>query len=169
MEQDTEAEKTLRAALMRTGVKIKDVSVLGKDRKKVYLSGDPDNEGAEQSEGIRKVISETLKTEYSAATEGIGIMNYSPEKTMSVKVYCAKETKDGETVSGDNVLFGELREGVFYAMLSDGMGSGASAGRSKVVPRFLSFLKTRPCKFSICTDFLFSAFFYFGNYPNGFL
>ena len=37
----------------------------------------------------------------------------------------ARATKSGETVSGDNFSFMELRTGELIMMLSDGMGSGS--------------------------------------------
>ena len=129
-ERDAEAEEKLFSALSRAGVKAKEISVLGRDRKKVYLYGAQECADGEGGERIRRLFSETLRTEYGAPrpVEGIeGGYVLSPEKTVSVRVHCVKASKEGERVSGDSVLFGELSDGVFYAMLSDGMGSGEEA------------------------------------------
>lgn len=60
-----------------------------------------------------------------------GIVEESPRYL--VKSYSSVQVKEGEEFSGDNYYFGECNSNKYISILSDGMGSGVSAGvESKV-------------------------------------
>lgn len=46
-----------------------------------------------------------------------------------IKSYIGKECKEGESINGDSSCCDKLNDGTYMAIISDGMGSGAQAGR----------------------------------------
>ncbi len=131
--RDTHAEKALLSVSGAIGFNPDTVSVLGSERKRIYVRGVRRLFTEEEREKIRKAFSETCKTEYAPPVfvgEGMECMLFNPEKTLSAKVYTLKSTKTGEVCSGDSVVTGEIEDGYFYSVLADGMGSGEEARRA---------------------------------------
>ncbi len=78
--------------------------------------------------------------------DGISLMRM--KRRFPITLECAKKscTKKGEKINGDTVSFFENEEGFFYALISDGMGSGRDAAlTSRLASIFLEKLLT-------CTD-----------------
>ena len=131
--RDIHAEKALLSVSGAIGFNPNTVSVVGSERKRIYARGIRRIFTEEEREKIRKAFSETCKTEYAPPVfvgEGMECMLFSPEKTLSAKVYSLKSTKNGELCSGDSVVTGEMEDGYFYSILADGMGSGEEASRA---------------------------------------
>lgn len=124
-------EKAVRSTAGAIGFSPKAISVLGSERKHIYAYGVSENMTSEESERVRKAFSEACKTEYSAAIfePTFECMVFSPEKSLSANASFVKQTKTGESCSGDSVFAFETEKGYFYALLADGMGSGEEAKR----------------------------------------
>ena len=59
-----------------------------------------------------------------------GLMSYEEDVNFKTLTGMARVAKSGESVSGDNFSFLELRTGELLMLLSDGMGSGVLAGEN---------------------------------------
>ena len=122
-----EIEKVLR----EHGCKAESVSVFGRRQKQFYAMG----VDAALSEKARKTLKAALeKAAKCALTDpvlcrigGSQMLTFSSAKTLSVQSAVASKIADGEVVLGDSVRFFESEADRFYAVLSDGMGSGEKA------------------------------------------
>lgn len=133
---DRDAEKKLTDALHRLGVSFSSVAVIGKERKKLYLYGtSKDKLNSVLSELDRELLRifghPFAAPRYPSDTDMPTV--FTPAEQLRAEAslsYCAKS---GETVSGDTALAFNDGDGCFYALIADGMGSGASALRSSSI------------------------------------
>lgn len=131
---DKDAEKNVRSALHKTGISFSAVSVIGVTRKTVYLYGaKPSAVKSAKKEILAELtrifgIKMELK-EHSDASTTV----FSPAKRLTTETFVALSAKEGEAVCGDSALTFNDGRNFFYALLSDGMGSGDAALRSSTL------------------------------------
>ena len=128
---DEAASDRVRRAMAKKGPFCHNVSVYGK-RKKTVLAGGFD----------RKAMSFDVKELQALLEEAVGVKLTTPEfhidadyismtassaKVLSCETARASMRKEEELVNGDSAVVFENREERFYALLSDGMGSGKEA------------------------------------------
>lgn len=141
------ARAEVKEALSRIGFTADTIGVFGSRCKKVYAF--------RLSKGAMKCKAETIKKALSDALGGRcedpvfefsdGGINMSVKSAPIIKAECsafALSAKNSEE-NGDSVRFFEGKNGYFYALLNDGMGSGrAAAKKSQAAAIFLEKMLT---------------------------
>ena len=154
--RDTNAEKTVAGVAGAIGFKPEVISVTGTERKRIYAYGVKNKTDKDENEKIRKAFSKACKTEYATpvfSDDFSGCMIFNPENTLTANTFCLKSTKEGESCSGDSAVSFETTDRYFYALISDGMGSGEDARRaSKTALSMLEKLLRCKIKKSTATE-----------------
>lgn len=127
---NSEASERCESALGEKGIKNFSVRVFGSRREKIFLAI-ADKDGKIISSGdVRDALSSALSAElcdieYYRDGE-VAMMECSVREKYAVDFACRIKAAQGE-VSGDGALGIKTADGVFYGLLCDGMGRGASA------------------------------------------
>ena len=133
---DPDAQKALGAAFHRIGLGFSAITVIGSQRKKVYLYGAEVSRITKLSEMIHKELTKVFGYSFStpriSEEEGFPAV-FTPAPTLKVDAAVAISTKSNEPVSGDTVIAFNDADENFYALISDGMGSGRAAQKSSVL------------------------------------
>ena len=146
-QNDSGKSRRVRELLRDKGIAFKGVSVTGKRRLKVTVRGVEPSAIRLSAKEISYMLS-TLLTARLSEPEFVFTENGTEMRLESVpafRVECAKAMvgKEGETVCGDTVSFFEGEGGLFYSLISDGMGSGREAElASRLASIFLEKLLT---------------------------
>lgn len=134
-----EVEKLLIKALARSGVKYSDIFCFSdkKGRLNIKLSME-ECEGAQLCvKKVLPIINQCVNKTMCLGEEGCSIHGNSKRCTVlyeetpkfHIATYAAASCKQGETSIGDSYSFGRTKEGSYVTIISDGMGSGADAGK----------------------------------------
>lgn len=133
---DRDAEKAIAKSLYSSGVPFARVSVIGKTRKRLYVYGAKRDKLKRALPELNKTLEKLfslpyLPPAYDDAPNSPAV--FSPAEKLSAEVAFSSACKSGETVNGDTALsFGD-GDGNLYALIADGMGSGAQAGKSSAL------------------------------------
>ena len=128
--RDGEAEKRLRERLSEMGSEFAGISVYGKRMRKLYFRGmampNPAGENDLRKEGERIVGTRLSSPEFTIDGREVSAYMYSvPKFALEAGRYSASGKRDRE--SGDTAVSFENKEGFYYTLISDGMGSGREA------------------------------------------
>ncbi len=133
---DSDAERSVAKLLYSIGLPFGGVSVLGKTRKKICLYG-------VDKRKLKKLLPELkkgLKTVFGCdhreiinGTEGAETVILLPYEELCAEVGISLSCKSGESISGDTAMSFNDDRGNFYALITDGMGSGEQASRSSAI------------------------------------
>lgn len=130
-EEDVLLSKTLKARLAENGISVARASVLGKRTRRVVLSGVRQKGGAAGAARLREICVEVCGSWLSdAAVSGYGraaTYVFESERKYAARTVTATKARTEKEPSGDRTECFSDEGGVAYILLSDGMGSGASA------------------------------------------
>ncbi len=145
---DTALSERAMLVLSNAGVRARSVAVSGASCKKLVAKGVTLDELSLSADELCRLVSLTLGTpmkEPQFIMEN-GSTSLLMDSAVRFRVECARTgiSKKGEAESGDAVSFFDGGDGTFYALLSDGMGSGREAAEcSRLTVTFLEkLLKT---------------------------
>ncbi|MDD6094644.1 MAG: SpoIIE family protein phosphatase [Clostridia bacterium] len=156
---DSGASVLLKRSMRANGFDFSGASVYGKRRKKVYMYGVNCDGCTAGERDIRRCAEETLGTRLSPVEFSIDkkTVSASMHTVPAFSVKCGKFTGIGErdTASGDSVVSFENDEGMFYSLVSDGMGSGREAAvTSGLSALFLEKLLSAGCPMKSALELL---------------
>ena len=139
-------EKQIKRMFLAEGLILEDVYLLerGNGRKeavaRVYQNSIYKKKKLYSSEEVADFLSVFLNLHLVPSAQTVYFvmdnpknMYFEEEPKYMVLTGFAKATKEGEQISGDNYSFFETQGGEFYALLSDGMGSGEKACRDSEI------------------------------------
>ncbi|MCL6591032.1 MAG: stage II sporulation protein E [Firmicutes bacterium] len=137
----SEIEETLRSNFSRLGLQVKDISILNLPDQglEINIKQRNCNQKRECVYLASTVINQLLSREYSVWERHChlenGLCSYClvPAVNYTVKTTVCKLPKDGNEFSGDSQILHQLKNGIFLAILSDGMGNGAKAAQESGV------------------------------------
>ena len=142
--EDKECEKSIFAILEKYDIDIEDVFVVEDKNKRlnIQISSSCCNGSNICVKKILPLINQCTPCKMKIKKDGCrinpdthkctGFFEEVPKYEIATSVH--RLCKDGQTVFGDNYTYGEMANGNYMMMLSDGMGSGPQAGReSKAV------------------------------------
>ena len=119
-----EVERVLRAH----GCRAHSVAVFGRRKKQFYAmgvsAGIPDSARAALKEDLQRVTKCALTDPVLCRMGDEEVLTFASARSLSVQSAVACRSAGGEVVCGDTVRFFEGEQDRFYALLSDGMGSG---------------------------------------------
>lgn len=131
--------RLIRRSLNKKSIKYKNIfcykDVYGKYKIKVTMES---CEGSQYcSKKILPIITDVMRKPMCVSSDGCRIDPKSKECSMVfeempkyyIRSYSAVMTKNGEEYTGDSYSFGKNISGSYLTLLSDGMGSGPTAGR----------------------------------------
>ncbi len=139
---DTERTRKLRRSLKYMGFPAERAICFG-SRKKQVVIGDLDPLRVKLGmDDIRKMIENTVESLMDQPRFSIDgdvmTMTLSVRRRFAYEVARASSIKESESANGDSVTAFENREDYFYALISDGMGSGREAAiTSKICSMFI--------------------------------
>ena len=142
---DGELTEKVRRVALDMGMGFHSIAVYGK-RKKTVIGGGIDLENVRlTTEEMRKAFSDAcgveLNTPEIKMEDDYTTMLTSAKRTVGCESARASLKKKGEEVNGDSAIVFENCEDKYYALISDGMGSGEDASMtSKTTGIFLSKL-----------------------------
>lgn len=127
---DRRSENAVFRAAGALGFRPDSISVMGERRKRIYAYGITSSRAAACGEKLRESFSKVCKTEFSSpffTAQNGGCMVFLPSEQLTADASYARATKKGENCSGDSAFTFSVADGYFYAVLTDGMGSGSEA------------------------------------------
>ncbi len=133
---DASAETAVSRLLYAVGVPFGGVSVVGKSEKKVFIYGSDKRKLKKAEEEFKKGLNRIFGCDYCISdtlTEEHSPIIFSPCERLKTESAVSLLCKKGESVSGDTVISFSDGSGKFYALISDGMGSGKAACKSSSV------------------------------------
>ena len=133
---DTIAEKKVSSLLYTCGVSFAGISVVGSKRKKVCLYGADIVKVNKVLDKIQKGLKDIFGFAYgepSSPNTPFAPISFLPTRALKTEVALASSLKDGEDFCGDTVITFDDSTDNFYALISDGMGSGEAAGKSSAI------------------------------------
>ncbi len=142
---DNALTEKVRTAALDMGMGFHSIAVYGK-RKKTVIGGGIDLENVRIStEEMREIFSSACGVELTSPEfkldEDYTTMLATAKRNIGCESARASVKKKGEEVNGDSAIVFENREDKYYALISDGMGSGEDASMtSKTTGIFLSKL-----------------------------
>lgn len=132
--RDGEKSELLCPALQKLDAGITGALVYGKRQKKVYIKGESRRLLESASEEIANAVEETLGIRVSrditvrrCGRENEGSITLCQAPAFTVSCASRRVTKKGECYCGDSFSTFEIKDGKYFALLSDGMGSGRDA------------------------------------------
>ncbi len=133
------------ALLYGAGVRAKSVKVTGGRKKQLVATGVELNRLTLSSIQLKNMMSDALgcKMKEPQFYPTGGVAKMVMESAPGFRIECSRNgcPKKGEEISGDTVSFFSGADGYFYALISDGMGSGkAAAESSRLAGMFLEKL-----------------------------
>ena len=84
-------------------------------------------------EHTKKIVSKGIGVPMKIKDQANGTIHLISDNIYYPDISVKKITKDGESVSGDTVLYFESENNLFYVILSDGMGSGKEAEKESLM------------------------------------
>lgn len=135
---DAASTAAARRAVSSLGISAEELAVFGERRRTAVLYGADESALNEKSERLLKALSRACGQRLSEPiriTDGAGTKGgtsstrlvFKGELRYSVELACAEKKATGETENGDHSTSLITGSGWFYAILSDGMGSGVEA------------------------------------------
>lgn len=127
---DRRCENAVFRAAGALGFRPDSISVVGDRRKRIYAYGITPSRAAACGEKLRESFSKVCGTEFSSpffTAQNGGCMVFLPSEQLAADTAFARATKKGESCSGDAAFTFSVADGYFYAVLTDGMGSGSEA------------------------------------------
>lgn len=144
-EIDPELSERVRRAASGMEMGFNSIAVYGR-RKKTVIAGGVELErvrinASEIGQRLSEAAGVPLTVPEFHIDDGYVTMTAATRRTVTVESARATSKKQDETVNGDSTAVFENREGRFYALISDGMGSGEEASvTSKMTAIFLEKL-----------------------------
>lgn len=133
---DGASEQAVARLMYSAGVPFGGVSVIGNIRKKVCIYGASFSKVkkslTELQKGLKGIFSYPFATPDAPNDERSPII-FKAAESLKAEVAISLMAKDGEEFNGDTALSFNDGQGNLYALISDGMGSGAMAGRSSAI------------------------------------
>ena len=148
---DSELSRRLCRPLDELGAEIDGVLVYGKRRRTVYIKSGSEKELCQRRDSVVRALESHLP--FSLDTDSVcvrrcsdnsGALSVSEAESLRA-VYVAKRKRAREEISfcGDSVSVFENRDKRFFAVISDGMGSGREAAAvSEICTRFMESMLT---------------------------
>ncbi len=133
---DAASEKAVCRLLYSVGVPFGGVSVIGNSDKRVFIYGADKRKLKKADTEFKKGLNRIFGCDYTpseASYDERSPVIFSPCATLKAESSVSLLCKGGETVSGDTVISFNDGNGNFYALISDGMGSGEAACKSSTV------------------------------------
>ena len=141
--EDVAAAERIRAALGDAGRGLS-VSVFGARGKRVAVGGERSADIERILPLLPTVAEEVLGCRVTPpvteSRDGVAVVSLHAKRRHSVRTASASVPSGAQEPSGDRLRFFETEEGILYAILSDGMGSGEAAARTAAVS--VEFLET---------------------------
>ena len=131
---DPDAERSVSSALRGLAVPFTRISVVGRSRRTVYVFGSDPKRLNSENKQILSALKKIFGTPYTAqpdVTDNSAV--FIPAESIRTETAFSSFCKVGETKSGDTVSAFTSGDGVFYALIADGMGSGEAAERCSSV------------------------------------
>lgn len=132
--RDAEASDRVAMLLYNAGVRADRVTVLGTRKKRLIAEGVALDDFSLSSKELSMLISTALRVPMKSPEFSLenGQARLIMESAPRFRVECARTgiSKRGEELCGDTVSFFGGDDGVFHALISDGMGSGKEAAAS---------------------------------------
>ncbi len=158
-ELDRELSSKLMRAIRYMDFDAESVYVYGKRRKHIRVTGINLSQVKLGAEDIRRAFENVCEAKLTPPVfeidEDIVSMSLSSERGYEVKYACASAKMEDSDINGDASVFFESRDGRFYHLISDGMGSGREAAlTSRLCTMFLSKLLSAGCESSIVIEML---------------
>lgn len=128
--ENSEAEGLLSARLQEEGYRFEKLTVMGKRHGSVTLSGLSRTGGEVSPQTVRRLCEEILEVSMSlprARAGKRGFLTLESEEHLTAEAGFATLPKGEEEPSGDIIRAFSNRDGYFYTLLSDGMGTGEEA------------------------------------------
>ena len=128
LEEESEA---VRRVMRRFGIGFSTLAVRGTRRKRISAEGVDLSRASCRMGELRASLEEAVGCALAPATlvprgDGAGI-EFSARRRFSVGYGAARSAADGDGACGDRVCRAEREDGMFYALLCDGMGTGFDA------------------------------------------
>jgi stage II sporulation protein E len=130
---DKEKESAAASVLHKAGISFGYAAVIGATRKKLYLYGADHKKVQHALKDILPPLSKAFGCRMECTeipTDDSLPIIFIPARKLTAESAVVSLSKEGEQVCGDVALSFSDNDGNFYALLSDGMGSGKSALRS---------------------------------------
>lgn len=134
---DSETEYAVRRVLNKNSIIFNDISCIRDKNNRTRISLELKSCRGQQKcvKEILPLINGALKTPMCISEEGCKInintnsciMEFQEAPMYHMSTYVAKKNKEGEKCSGDSFSFGEMKDGTYMVLLSDGMGTGPIA------------------------------------------
>ncbi len=158
-EADREAAEMLRRRMRESGFDFDSAAVFGKRKRTVHMYGVNCSASAAGERDIRRCAEETLGTKFSPVEFSIDgkTLSASMHTVPSFSVRCGRFSGIGErdVASGDSTVSFENGEGMFYSLVSDGMGSGREAAMTSGLSAvFLEKLLSAGCPMKSALELL---------------
>ncbi len=158
-EFDRELSSKLMRAIRYMDFDAESVYIYGKRKKHIRVTGINLSQVKLGAEDIRRAIENVCGTKLTAPVfeidEDIVSMSLSSERGFEVSYASASTKMEESDINGDSSTFFESRDGKFYHLISDGMGSGKEAAlTSRLCTMFLSKLLSAGCDSSIVIEML---------------
>lgn len=159
--QDQAASEALTKALCELGFAGYYARVFGERRKHFIVAMEDEGGESITSEEVRKTIEEQQGVRLGVPDfyrkEKVAVMECEARRVYAAEVAVASSIREGESVSGDTMISFESSDDYFYALCSDGMGSGEEAKRTsefvgKFINRALNFGGTRDAVFHLLNN-----------------
>ena len=131
---DPEAEETVSKALRGLAVPFSHISVVGRSRRAVYVFDSDPKRLTSEIKHILSALKRIFGSEYALQSDPLGSSAvFTPTESIRAEAAFSSSCKAGEEQSGDTVSSFTSEDGVFYALIADGMGSGKAAERCSSV------------------------------------
>ena len=158
-EFDRELSAKLMRAIRYMDFDAESVYVYGKRKKHIRVTGINLSQVKLGAEEIKRAFENVCEARLSPPVfeidEDIVSMSLSSERGYDISHASASTKKENSDVNGDSAMFFESRDGKFYHLISDGMGSGKEAAlTSRLCTMFLSKLLSAGCESSIVIEML---------------
>lgn len=156
---DETLTKAAHAAAAGTGIRFSSLSCYGKRNKTVDIYGVNPAQISFSGTSLASHISKACKMPFSQPVfireKGKNVMRFCRKRRLSLEYSYSAYAKGGSTVNGDSVNFFESDEDYFYALISDGMGSGRQAAlTSRLTSVFIEKLLTTGAHKTITLELL---------------
>ena len=137
-------------ALLEREIPEVSVAVFGERRRRVAVASEDEALLGRAAPLVRAACEELLGCAFTepelAVREGVATLTLHPRRRFTAEVAEASVPRTSDEASGDRLRFFETAEDGFYALLSDGMGSGETAARAAAVSvEFLSHMLEAGC------------------------
>ena len=132
---DKASAKIISHRFRTLGITFSGLTVIGKKRRSVIIFGCDKSKLSAVRSSLLRTVSEILGGDYmiTETSQEDSTVIFSPAVTFATEAALSGCCKQGQSVSGDTSLTFNDDFGNFYAMISDGMGSGPEAAKSSAL------------------------------------